>query len=200
MLECRWRVEGPNFQRAEITGVEMVRRANEKLLVPVAPRRRPSIVVLADRYPSPALSHSAINLNTFTACPNSTTPLSLPTARFVFPPLAGPWLRQRRERRTLVETSGGEPFSRGTSLHRPGRRDHRNGHRQLVGGLAEHLLCGWEIRRATVPAPLFVLGLPRSGTTHLHNLLSRDSRFAFPSTFQTMNPRIFLLTENWLAA
>jgi|SRR5579863_346360 len=69
-----------------------------------------------------------------------------------------------------------------------------------LGGLVERLVYGRAIRRATVPSPLFVLGVPRSGTTHLHNLLSHDPRFAFPDTFQTMNPRIFLWTESWYAA
>ncbi|MBL8849317.1 MAG: sulfotransferase [Planctomycetaceae bacterium] len=66
-------------------------------------------------------------------------------------------------------------------------------------GALEQLRYGSAIRRARPPAPLFVLGLPRSGTTHLHNLLSQDDRFGFPNTYQAMNPRIFLLTESWLA-
>lgn len=32
--------------------------------------------------------------------------------------------------------------------------------------------------------PLFVLGFPRSGTTHLHNLLAQDPRLGYFSTFQ----------------
>ena len=68
----------------------------------------------------------------------------------------------------------------------------------FVGAL-EQLRYRSAIRQARPPAPLFVLGLPRSGTTHLHNLLSQDARFAFPNTYQVMNPRIFLLTESWLA-
>ena len=44
--------------------------------------------------------------------------------------------------------------------------------------------------------PLFVLGHWRSGTTHLHNLLAQDTeRFAFPNTFQVVNPETFLHTE-----
>lgn len=68
-----------------------------------------------------------------------------------------------------------------------------------VIGALEQLRYGAAIRQAAPPTPLFVLGLPRSGTTHLHNLLSQDARFAFPNTYQAMNPRIFLLTESWLA-
>ncbi len=37
-------------------------------------------------------------------------------------------------------------------------------------------------RRVPVRQPLFVLGPPRSGTTHLHNVLARDGRF---TTFRT---------------
>jgi hypothetical protein len=45
-------------------------------------------------------------------------------------------------------------------------------------------------------APLFILGHWRSGTTHLHNLLAQDiDRFAFPNTFQVVNPETFLTTE-----
>lgn len=68
----------------------------------------------------------------------------------------------------------------------------------LVGAV-EQLRFRSAIREAAPSSPLFVLGLPRSGTTHLHNLLSQDVRFAFPNTYQAMNPRIFLLTESWLA-
>src|SRR5271165_7119907 len=34
--------------------------------------------------------------------------------------------------------------------------------------------------------PLFVLGHWRSGTTHLHNLLCLDERFAFPNFYQAL--------------
>jgi len=48
--------------------------------------------------------------------------------------------------------------------------------------------------RITQP-PLFILGHWRSGTTHLHNLLARDRRFAFANTYQVVNPLTFLTTE-----
>jgi len=41
--------------------------------------------------------------------------------------------------------------------------------------------------------PVFILGLPRSGTTHLFNLLSEDPQFAFPSRVECYNAHIFLL-------
>jgi uncharacterized SAM-binding protein YcdF (DUF218 family) len=44
--------------------------------------------------------------------------------------------------------------------------------------------------------PLFVLGHWRSGTTHLHNLLAEDvDQFAYPNTYQVVNPHTFLTTE-----
>ena len=53
--------------------------------------------------------------------------------------------------------------------------------------------------------PLFVLGHWRTGTTMLHELLVKDSRMIFPTTWDCMAPRHFLLTApvfcrwfNWL--
>jgi hypothetical protein len=44
--------------------------------------------------------------------------------------------------------------------------------------------------------PVFVLGHWRSGTTHLHNLLAEDTdHFAYPNTYQVVNPHTFLSTE-----
>ncbi len=45
------------------------------------------------------------------------------------------------------------------------------------------------------PAPIFVLGHYRHGTTHLHNLLAQDPQVTFPSTYQVTNPTGFLGTE-----
>jgi hypothetical protein len=68
--------------------------------------------------------------------------------------------------------------------------------------LSNSLLRRWEewrygrrVREAAVPPPLFVLGIWRSGTTHLHNLLARDDRLAFPNMYQVFNPHTFLTTE-----
>lgn len=46
-----------------------------------------------------------------------------------------------------------------------------------------------------VPAPLFVLGHWRSGTTLLHDLLAVDERFACPNLYQVIYPHVFLTTE-----
>ncbi|MGC9308500.1 MAG: sulfotransferase family protein, partial [Thermoplasmatota archaeon] len=43
--------------------------------------------------------------------------------------------------------------------------------------------------------PVFIVGHWRSGTTFLHNILSQDSQFAFPTTFQTVTPGLFLRFE-----
>jgi hypothetical protein len=47
------------------------------------------------------------------------------------------------------------------------------------------------------PAPVFVLGFWRSGTTLLDELLCCDPRFGFPSTYACLNPAHFLLSERW---
>jgi hypothetical protein len=60
----------------------------------------------------------------------------------------------------------------------------------------EDLHYGHLIRQAPVPPSLFVLGVWRSGTTHLHNLLAQDERFAFPNTYQVFYPHTFLTTEH----
>jgi hypothetical protein len=51
-----------------------------------------------------------------------------------------------------------------------------------------------------VKSPIFVLGHWRSGTTHLHNLLAVDQRFAYPNLYQVLFPHTFLTTEqhSWL--
>ena len=51
------------------------------------------------------------------------------------------------------------------------------------------------IARTPVQPPLFILGIWRSGTTHLHNLMAKDDRFAYPNTYQVLYPHTFLTTE-----
>lgn len=60
---------------------------------------------------------------------------------------------------------------------------------------AENRLHGSAIARTPVESPLFILGAWRSGTTHLHNLLAKDDRFAYPNQYQVTYPNTFLLTE-----
>ena len=59
---------------------------------------------------------------------------------------------------------------------------------------------GRAVRDAVVHPPLFVLGHWRSGTTHLHYLLARDARFAFPNFYQCCYPHTFLSTERHFSA
>src|SRR5579875_1148862 len=47
-------------------------------------------------------------------------------------------------------------------------------------------------------SPLFILGHWRSGTTLLHELLSRDPRHAAPNTYECFVPHHFLLSRSWL--
>src|SRR5437588_2307866 len=54
---------------------------------------------------------------------------------------------------------------------------------------------GFELASIDVPPPLFVLGHWRNGTTHLHNLLAVDERFAFPNNYQALYPLTFLTAE-----
>ena len=52
--------------------------------------------------------------------------------------------------------------------------------------------------RQPIRPPVFVLGFPRSGTTHLLNLLSQDPRLAYPTALQTHNPHTFFFLEGRL--
>ena len=53
-----------------------------------------------------------------------------------------------------------------------------------------------QVKDVHVSPPLFVLGHWRSGTTHLHNLLTVDRRFAFPNNYQALFPHTFLTMES----
>ena len=59
----------------------------------------------------------------------------------------------------------------------------------------ETAVYGKRIRSTRVEPPLFILGIWRSGTTLLHNLLARDDRFAFANNYQVCFPNTFLTTE-----
>lgn len=54
---------------------------------------------------------------------------------------------------------------------------------------------GPRLEGVAVEPPLFLLGHWRNGTTHLHNLLAVDRRFAFPTTYRALFPHTFLTTE-----
>jgi hypothetical protein len=52
--------------------------------------------------------------------------------------------------------------------------------------------------RRSCPPPLFVLGHWRSGTTHVHRLLSADPRHTAPSAYQCAFPECFVVGESFL--
>ncbi|MEN0111023.1 MAG: sulfotransferase, partial [Planctomycetota bacterium] len=68
-----------------------------------------------------------------------------------------------------------------------------------VGALAQSVLCGHKLDRVRhARPPLFVLGHWRSGTTLLHELLIRDDRHTYPTTYECFAPHHFLVTEEWV--
>lgn len=68
---------------------------------------------------------------------------------------------------------------------------------------AGNSICWWyerlryipQVRDIAIEPPVFVLGHWRSGTTHLHNLLAIDERFAYPNLYQVLFPHTFLSSE-----
>ena len=54
------------------------------------------------------------------------------------------------------------------------------------------------LRSRRVRDPVFVVGVHRSGTTHLHNLLALDPQFVSPSLYQVSNP-LGCTVSGWLA-
>ena len=64
--------------------------------------------------------------------------------------------------------------------------------------LYETCIFGPRVRKVKIHPPVFVVGIWRSGTTHLHNLLALDRRLAFPNVFEAWFPHCFLSTQ-WLA-
>jgi hypothetical protein len=59
----------------------------------------------------------------------------------------------------------------------------------------EEAAFGQKIAATELAPPIFILGIWRSGTTHLHNLFGVDDRFSFPNVYQVCFPHTFLLTE-----
>jgi len=57
-------------------------------------------------------------------------------------------------------------------------------------------------RRGSAPreGSVFILGFWRSGTTLLHELLCKDERFGFPTTYACLNPHHFILTQSAMLA
>jgi omega-hydroxy-beta-dihydromenaquinone-9 sulfotransferase len=60
--------------------------------------------------------------------------------------------------------------------------------------LLEYLIYNKRIKTVKVKEPVFVLGHHRSGTTYLQNVLCKDPRFTYCSTYEGLVPHIFLLS------
>ena len=56
----------------------------------------------------------------------------------------------------------------------------------------EYLRYSRKIKKQKVIAPVFILGHPRSGTTYLHYLMSKDKQFAYCTVYDAILPHIFL--------
>jgi omega-hydroxy-beta-dihydromenaquinone-9 sulfotransferase len=61
--------------------------------------------------------------------------------------------------------------------------------------LPERLLAPRLFKRA-IPPPVFIIGMHRSGTTYLHELLALDPQFRSPRNYEVFNPHGFL--TGWL--
>jgi hypothetical protein len=62
----------------------------------------------------------------------------------------------------------------------------------------EEAMNGEKIAGADLVAPpIFILGYWRSGTSHLHNLLSLDPSFTCPTAYQVMFPHHFVYSQPW---
>lgn len=64
--------------------------------------------------------------------------------------------------------------------------------------LWERVRYGRRIAAVRVKPPIFVIGHWRSGTTHLHNLISQDRSLGYLSMYQAMVPGCSLIGERWL--
>ncbi|MFH0960274.1 MAG: sulfotransferase [Pseudomonadota bacterium] len=63
-------------------------------------------------------------------------------------------------------------------------------------GLCERFFDSEEIEKVEITqSPLFILGHWRSGTTHLHNLLSLDESFSSPNVYQCLFPCHFIFSQ-----
>jgi len=101
----------------------------------------------------------------------------------------GNWLRMLRDNRFSIDA----PYWPRAAMITLGAMPN------TLVAFAEQCWYGRAIDRTRVEPPLFILGAWRSGTTHLHNLLAVDDRFAYPNFYQITYPRTFLLSERGTA-
>ena len=65
--------------------------------------------------------------------------------------------------------------------------------------LIEKFRYGEKIEKTKIEKhPIFIIGHWRSGTTYMHNLITQDKQFAFPTTFHTVVPALFLGFEKFV--
>ncbi len=65
--------------------------------------------------------------------------------------------------------------------------------------LIEKMRYGRAVARTKIAhPPIFIIGHARTGTTHLHYLLTRDPQFAIVSLFQSIVPTFFLIGRGWI--
>lgn len=67
-----------------------------------------------------------------------------------------------------------------------------------VFSVAQKAIYNRRIDAVELPPPIFVVGHWRSGTTLLHELLSLDQQFSYPTTFQCFVPNHFLVSGLFL--
>lgn len=65
--------------------------------------------------------------------------------------------------------------------------------------LPERLILAVALRKRKVADPVFLLGVHRSGTTLLHNLMALDPQLRAPTALETLNPAGFVFS-GWLLA
>jgi len=65
--------------------------------------------------------------------------------------------------------------------------------------LLQRLVFGRRLARVSITQPpIFIVGHWRSGTTHLHNLMSQDPTFGYVSMYQAIAPGCTLIGGRWL--
>lgn len=68
-----------------------------------------------------------------------------------------------------------------------------------MASLFQKLVFGRKIEAVEVTEPpIFIIGHWRSGTTHLHELLTLDENLTFPNTYECMAPEHFIVTNVWI--
>ena len=62
--------------------------------------------------------------------------------------------------------------------------------------LLEYLLFNRKVKSQVVKSPVFIIGHPRSGTTFLHYLMSKDDNFGYCTIHESLLPHTFIVGGN----